>query len=332
MANAVAVDSWEGSSVRLGEVVGALAHLRHHSVHRSATRTAVMTLVVVATTDAGAADANEAIHALGAHHPARVISIRADPDQAATLDGRIDLYRIDGGDTTQGEGHFVFFEELTLSVGGQAALHLDSLVDVFTLADLPVVVWYADALPDPGDSLLAEADTVVIDSREALDALALRRLLELARRRTVVDLSWVRLEPVRSLLAGLFDPPALRPFVAAVTRATVKGKYGPRHLLGGWLTAQLRLAPHQVDLIDARHVEVTLEAHLDDEVGTFDVGRLDAKHAVWAGATVSTGPSPRQILPLPDNRLSSSLASAVTRLQADSVWERALSAAGALAV
>jgi glucose-6-phosphate dehydrogenase assembly protein OpcA len=316
--------------------LSALADLRHHSIHRTATRTAVMTLVVVATTDVGAATANQAVQALGAHHPARVILIRADADQAAVLDGRVDLFRIDGGepveeDPVEGGERFVFFEEVTLWVGGQAALHLGSLVDAFTLADLPVVVWYVDALPDTGDSLLSGADAVLVDSRDA-DPPALRRLLELARRRTVVDLSWVRLEPVRSLLTGLFDPLPMRPFVAAVTKATVKGKPGPRHLLGGWLSAQLRLAPSQVSLIDARHVELTLEAHLDGEVGSFDVGRLESAHAVWAGATVSTGPSARQVLPLPDNRLSSSVASALTRLRGDVIWERALSAASALGV
>lgn len=331
MAQAVVVDSWEGASVRVGEVAGALSRLRQHSA-RAATRTAVMTLAVVAATEAGAVAAREAIHALGAHHPARVILIRPDPDQAAVLDGRAELYRVEGGDGAEGDEHFVFFEEVTLNVGGQAALHLDSLVDVFTLADLPVVVWYADDLPDPGDHIMAVADAVLVDSRDHGEALALRRLLELARRRTVVDLSWVRLEPVRSLLAGLFEPPAMRPFVAGVTRATVKGKSGPRHLLGGWLASALRLSPAQLDLVDARHVEITLESHLDNEVGTFDVGRLEERHAVWAGATVSTGPSPRQVLPLPDNRLVSSLAGALTHLQADGPWERALSAAAALAV
>lgn len=330
MAQAVVVDSWEGSGVRLGEVVAAVAELRHRSLTRPATRTTVMTLVVVASSDEGAQMADQAIHALGGHHPARVVLVRADPDQAATLDAKAELYSI--ARTADDGAHPVALEEVTLAVGGQAALHLDSLVDAFTLADLPTVVWYADALPDPADSLLSIAGAVMVDSRDADDAVALRRLLELARRRPVVDLSWIRLEPVRDLLGGLFDPPALRAYVSAVTKATVKGKSGPRHLLGGWLVAQLGLVSHQVKLIEARHVEVTLEAHIDAEVGTFDVGRLENRRAVWAGATVSTGPCPRQILPLPDDRLPSALASALTRLRSDGVWERALSAAGSLAV
>jgi glucose-6-phosphate dehydrogenase assembly protein OpcA len=330
VADALAVDSWEGNGVRLGEVVAALADLRHRSATRSAIRTAVMTLVVVAGGDGGAERAVRAVHALGAHHPARVVLVRADADQAATLDARAELFST--GAKVDGDGHPVAFDEVTLFVGGQAALHLNSLVDVFTLADLPVVVWYTDALPDPADSLLSIAEAVIVDSRDTCDAVAFRRLLELARRRTVVDLSWIRLQAVRDLLGGLFDPPALRPYVGAVTKATVKGKSGPRHLLGGWLMAQLRIASHQVQLVDARHVEVTLEAHLDGEVGTFDVGRLEARRAVWAGATVSSGPSPRQVLPLPDDGLTAALGNALTRLQPDGVWERALAAAGSLAV
>lgn len=325
MADAVTVDTWEGQGVRLDQVSRALADLRHRSADHSVAHTAVMTLAVVASrSEVGAA--RDAIHALGAHHPARVVILLPDPDGAANLDAQAALYRV--GDS----GHPMAFEEVSLSVGGQAALHLDSLVEPFTLADLPVVAWYLARQPEPFDSLLNVAGSVVVDSRDTGDPLELRRLLELGRRRPVVDLSWVRLESVRELLASLFEPPTLRPYVTAVISATVKGKPGPRHLLGGWLMAQLGLNATQLTLVDARHVEITLRSELEGEVGTFDVGRVQGRRAVWAGATVSTGPSPRQILPLPDGGLLTTLSSALTRLHGDASWERALSAAASLAV
>jgi glucose-6-phosphate dehydrogenase assembly protein OpcA len=326
VADAVAVDSWEGGGVRLGQVATALADLRHRSAGRTPARTAVMTLAVAASSEATAETARQVIRTLGAHHPARVVILVPDPDSPANLDGRAVLYRAGEDD------HPVFFEEVTLVVAGQAALHLDSILETFTLADLPVVAWYADSLPDPSDALLNVARSLVVDSRLLGDVLSYRRLLEVGRRRAVVDLSWVRLEPVRELLAGLFDPPALRPFVSAVTAATVKGKSGPRHLLGGWLLAQLRLAPRQVELADARHVQITLTAELHGETATFDLGRVASDRALWAGATVPTGPSPRQVLPLPDSALTTTLATALTRLQGDPVWERSVSSAAALAV
>ncbi|MGH9076170.1 MAG: glucose-6-phosphate dehydrogenase assembly protein OpcA [Acidimicrobiales bacterium] len=375
MAQAVAVEAWAAQAVRVGDVVAALDQLRRRRLHHSLTRTAVMTLIAVVATDDGEEAANQAVHALGAHHPARVVMLCADPDQAAALDARAELYRIEGdrpggpdrdgpdqggpdrggpdrggpdpggpdpggpdpggpgasGPDPGGPGANAYFEEITLSVGGQAALHLDSLVEPFTLADLPVVVWYVDALPDPADPLLAVADAVLVDSRDA-EGLDLRRLLELASRRSVVDLSWMRLEPARSLLASLFDPPAFRPFAAAATSATVRGKPGPRHLLGGWLSAQLDLPPRQVELVDARHIGITIETALAGDLATFEIGRLESGHTLWAAATVASGPSPRQILPLPDDRLPAWLALALTRLHSDGIWERALSAAGSLGV
>lgn len=337
MADAVAVDAWEGHGVRLGQVAAAMADLRHRSAGRSAARTAVMTLAVVAGSREAEAAANDAIRVLGSQHPARVVMLRPDPDGVASLDARAVLYNVGDG------GHPLAFEEVTLVVGGQAALHLDSLVETFTLADLPVVAWYVDRQPEPFDSLLNVAGAVLLDSRELGEPQGFRRLMEVSRRRAVVDLSWVRLQPVRELLAGLFDPPALRPFVTAVISATVRGKPGPRHLLAGWLMAKLRLSSAQVHLEDARHVEITLRAELEGEVGTFDVGRLDGdgrpgqpaqagERALWAGATVPTGPSPRQVLPLPDASLPAVLAVALTRLAGDATWEQALSAASALAV
>ncbi len=326
MADAVAVDTWEQRGVRLSQVATALADLRHRSGGRTAARTAVMTLAVAAASEGSAEMARQAIRTLGAHHPARVVILISHPDAPADLDGRAVLYRA-------GEGtHPVFFEEVTLEVGGQAALHLDSLLETFTLADLPVVAWYVDAGPDPSDSLLNVAGSVVMDTRDLDDVVAFRKLIEVSRRRPVVDLSWMRLEPVRELFASLFDPPALRPFVTAVQSAEVKGKAGPRHLLGGWLRAQLRLGPHQLRLVDDRHVSIMLRAELEGETATFDLGRVDSGRALWAGATVPTGPSPRQVVPLPDASLASVLAAALTRLRGDPVWERAVSAALALAV
>jgi glucose-6-phosphate dehydrogenase assembly protein OpcA len=326
VADAVAVDTWDGRGVRLNEVTEALAALRQQSTERSSTRTAVMTLVVVATTDEQAYAAAGALHALGGHHPARILVVRPDPDQVAALDARATLY------SAQADGHAVNFEELTLWVGGQAALHLDSLVEAFTLADLPVAVWYVGTVPEPSDPLLTVAHAVILDSRDNAEPRDLRDLLELVRRRTVVDLSWIRLQPWRVLLAGLFDAPAYRPYVTAVASAHVSGKSGPRHLLGGWLASQLHLERQQIRLTDARHVEITLECRLGNEVGTFDVGRVDGKRVLWAGATISDGPSIRQLTTLADDPFSASLAEALTHLEADRIWERSLTAATTLEV
>jgi glucose-6-phosphate dehydrogenase assembly protein OpcA len=329
VANAVAVDTWDARGVRLSDVVHALADLRHQSIGKSAIRTAVMTLVAVIPTDEQAYAATRALRTLGRHHPARIVLLRPDPDQVATLDGRAALYAVEA------DGHQVNFEEVTLMVAGQAANHLDSLVEAFTLSDLPVPVWYAGGGPDPTDPLLTVATAVIVDSRDAAGSGQLRTVLELARRRTVVDLSWIRLAPWRELLAGLFDPPGRRVWLDTVESVEVSGKIGPRQLLGGWLAAQLRLLPHQVQLVDAQHVEIRVVCSRGGRTATFEVGRGEGRRTVSARAEIpdETGlPAGLQVIPLAEDPLATSLADALTHLQPDVTWERALSAATTLAV
>ena len=319
MADPVAVDTWDATGVRLGDVINALAVLRHQAGERNTARTAVMTLIAVAPGDEQAYAATAALRSVAGHHPARIVILRPDPDQVAALDARTTLYAV------QADGHQINFEEVILSVTGQAANHLDSLVEAFTLSDLPVVVWYVNSVPDPTDPLLSVASAVLLDSRDAGGRL--RTLLELARRRTVVDLSWIRLAPWRELLAGLFDPAECRAWLDGVTGVEVQGKTGPRSLLGGWLTSQLALRPDQVALNDGKHVEVRVTCRHGSETATFDVQRGEQHRTVAAQATLPTGSTPRQTITLADDPLPTALATGLTRLRPDVTWEKALSSA-----
>ena len=325
MADAVAVDSWSGEGVRLSDVVGALGDLRDQSSGYSASaRTAVMTLVGVTTTDEDAYRATGALRVLAGHHPSRIVLIRSDPDHVASLGARATLYALDT------EHHRVNFEELVLEVGGQAANHLDSLVEAFTLSDLPVAVWYVNSIPVATDPLLSVASAILIDSRDAPDPGQLRSLLQLARRRTLVDLSWSRLAPWRELLAGLFEPAPQRVWLDSVISAEISGKVGPRRLLGGWLTAQTGLAPRSIALADQRHVSLRLTASRDGEEAVFSVERVEGQRLVAAEAVVPGEPGLRLSSRLPEDPLATSLANALTHLRPDPVWERALSSATAL--
>ena len=330
----LAVQTWEGRGVSLGEVIAALPELRRQASGRGAgTRTAVMTIVMVIGPNDDPEVIAAPVRSLGAHHPCRAVVLRPEPDTTPVIDAKAFLWR---AEPTASEGHPVFFEEVHLHVGGQAASHLASIVGPFVLADLPVVMWFPDVLPDPTDPLLRLASALVVDTRVvAPDPGALghsyRTLLELANHQPVVDLSWVRLQPWRELLAGLFEPEHSRPFVQGIRSAFVSGKPGPRHMLGGWLMAQLDLRAREVVLADSKHVDITLEAFCEGEQGKFQVKRDDGTRAVWAKASLSNGISHSQALPLPDDSLTSALSSAVSNLQADRVWERALAAAAALA-
>jgi glucose-6-phosphate dehydrogenase assembly protein OpcA len=322
VADALAVDTWDAQGVTLTEIAEALSDLRHRSAGAAAgARTAVMTLIAVAAGDDHAYSATQALRMLGRHHPARIVLLRPEPDQVAALDARAVLYAIEH------DGYPITFEEVTLIVGGQAAHHLDSVVEAFTLSDLPIVVWYVNDVPDPADPLLAVASAVLLDSRDAADTGRMRSLLELARRRTVVDLSWIRLEPWRALLAGLFDAPPCRAWIDSVERVEVRGKIGPRQLLGGWLVAQLGLLPRQVTLVDSRHVEIRVMCRQGDQQALFEVGRGDADRVVAARAELPGGVAKTQTAQLADDPLPTALAEGLTHLDPDTVWEKALSTA-----
>jgi glucose-6-phosphate dehydrogenase assembly protein OpcA len=182
-------------------------------------------------------------------------------------------------------------------------------------------------LPEVSDCLLPVADTVVVDSREAGEAETLASLVDLARRRVAVDLSWERLAPWRELLAGLFDSPMYRPFGAAVSSIEVEGKPGPRRLLAGWLISRLGPPEPVVHLTDARHVAIRLHARHEGRAGTFEVVRSEGERVVRASAVVDGGLRHTEVLALPDNTLVWSLSRALTHLRRDRTWEQALSAA-----
>jgi glucose-6-phosphate dehydrogenase assembly protein OpcA len=324
-SSVTAVDAWHAEGVRLSDVVAAIAALRDQSNDRHTTaRTSVMTLIAVAPLDDHAYQATAALRALAGHHPARIVILRPDPDQVASLGARATLYALET------DHHRTDFEEITLTVGGQAANHLDSLVEAFTLSDLPVAVWYVSAIPEPTDPLLSVATAILVDSRDAPDLSQTRGLLRLARRRTMVDLSWNRLAPWRELLAGLFDPPAARRLIDGITTVEVAGKPGPRRLLGGWLAAQTGVAPRRITLRDARHASVTISAAADSGTATFRVERPEGQRLVAAEAVLPDGTAVRATASLPEDPLPTSLATALTRLRPDPIWERALSAATAI--
>jgi glucose-6-phosphate dehydrogenase assembly protein OpcA len=321
VADAVVLDRWDGTDVRLGQVIDRLTQLRN-SAARTASRVSVMTLVVVTSGDEEASRAAQALHALGSHHPARLIILRPEPDAPATaVDARVALCATDNA------GHRATFDEVALTLKGGAAGHLRAMIEPFTLPDLPVVLWYPGRLPAPTEPLLAAADAVVVDSRETGGDRVFAALSELVRRRVLVDLSWARLRPWRELTAGLFDAPALRPFLDGVTAIEVAGKPGPRRLMAGWLLSRLRTPASLVQLSDGRHVQITIGAEADGVAARFALTRGPGDRVVQASVQVGGGPGHQEMVALPDDSLAWSLARALTHLTRDRVWERAVQAA-----
>jgi glucose-6-phosphate dehydrogenase assembly protein OpcA len=305
------IGTWSGQQVSMGAVLDALTALRHQG-ERTATRTSVVTLVALADDADEVSRACNTTAGLGGRHPGRTVVVHAVADGTPSIDAQVRLL------AGEAEGVHVWSEDVVLTVHGPAVRHLDSLIEPITLPDLPVACWYVGAAPAPDDPLAETADVVLVDGKELAGDLG--DLLELTRRRTVIDLSWVRLTPWRLLLAGLFEGRAYRPYVTEVNRAEVRGKPGPRHLLGGWLAECLHLPDAQVHLEDARHAAMALAV----TGGRFGVERKGEERLVRASAQIEDGPHHEELLALPDMTLAWSLAEALSNLESDPVYERAL--------
>lgn len=320
MADTLTLGAWQGQDVAVRDIVEALERLRHAS-ERTATRTSVVSLVAVATNEEEAQRACDAMHELGVRHPGRTIVVRPEPDAAPGIDAEVTLH------AGSAEGVAVWSEDVVMTVRGPATAHLDSLVEPLTLPDLPLACWFVASRPTAADGLADTADIVLVDSKELGDVDAYAELLPLSRRRTVLDLSWMRLTPWRLLLAGLFEGAAYRPFVRGVTEAVVSGKPGPRHLLGGWLAARLDLGDDVVRLADAQHASFKLTAEHANRTARFVTERRGDERLVRASAAVEGGPSHEELLPLPDPTLAWAVAEALSNLEGDPIYGETLEAA-----
>lgn len=317
--------SWEAESTTIPEIEDALASVRRAEI-RAAVRTAVLTLVVVADAD-DCSEFLDTIREMAFTHPAHaLVLVLGDADAEPRTDATVEVHALER------DGASVCVEDLVLRLRGPMVRHLDSVVEPFTLADLPVAVWLPGRLTPVGDPLLAAADRVVVDSKQLGHAGALREIQELLRRFPVVDLSWVRLEPWREITAGLFEGDVFRPFVHGVHSATVWGKEGPRHLLGGWLASRLDLAASAVSLVDARHASIELRCQtVDGRHGVFRVERPDVERLITTTVEVD-GMAPQvRTLRLRDRSPGRVLGNALAHLGHDRVYEDAVAGALTLA-
>jgi len=328
---------WTGRGTTVGEVLKQLEGLRQRGQRSLASRTSVVTLVVWAPSAVDAWDAVATVHRFGGHHPARSIVLVPQREGPPRLDARVSLTAAEAG------GHHVWFEDVVLSVSGPAAARLGSLVEPFTLSDLPVAVWYLGAAPLAADDLLLAADAVLVDSKLAIgeeggdtaddgpagalpEQATIDAVIRLFGRLPVIDLAWIRLRPWRELLASMVDGAAFRPALDDLTSATVTGKPATRALLGGWLASRLRLPPGGLHLRDGRHASLCLKGRVAGRAATFTVERMPGERLVRASAAVDDGPSFSDVLALPEPDPSWALAQALSGLRPDVVYEEAVRA------
>ena len=236
---------WEARDTSVRAIAGHLGSLWDAAEHTDATgvelvtekglphaRASVLNLIVTVV-DAVAADrVVKTLMGLGVRHPSRAIVLVPEQEQpagAAPLDARISTHCHDpssGGDK-------ICYEEVVLTVRGEAASHLNGIVAPLLIHDLPTHVWWPGDPPfaDPiFDQLVEMGDRVVVDSDEFSDLLhGLRRLTTLRRRSGVGDLAWRRLAWWQELTAEFFDAPRFRRYLPNLNRLLIRYAVAPAH-------------------------------------------------------------------------------------------------------
>jgi glucose-6-phosphate dehydrogenase assembly protein OpcA len=159
-------------------------------------RTSVLNLIVTVPDKPAAERVVATMMGLGFRHPSRAIVLVASPGAAGpTVDAAVSAHchTVHEGDEQ------VCYEEVVLTVRGEAASHLDGIVAPLQIHDLPTLVWWPGDPPfaDPVfDQLVELSDRLIIDSTDFSDLLVgFRRLANLRRRSGVGDLTWKRLDP-----------------------------------------------------------------------------------------------------------------------------------------
>lgn len=286
------------------EVVQRLAEERRST--GGVTSGLALTLIVV-TEENRVAEAEAAATIAAQQHPIRLlIMVRRD---VTARDPRLDAEVIVGGRLGP-------CEAVVLRMHGQLALHAESVALPLLAPDVPVVTWWHRRPPEriAQDPLGVVADRRITDVANAEDPVAALRQRGQDYAPGDTDLTWTRITPWRTLIAGAFDTVTATPTAVRVT--------APLHdpcglLLAGWLRTRLDVPPYQdgggqavsavsIDLSDGTGLSVTR-----------DDGTASLRH---------TG-HPDRVLPLLDRALGEELAEELSRLDADQAYAAALGAA-----
>ncbi|HEX5038622.1 MAG TPA: glucose-6-phosphate dehydrogenase assembly protein OpcA [Candidatus Limnocylindria bacterium] len=190
-------------------------------------RASVLNLIVVVVDDEAARRVVQTLMGLGVRHPSRAIVLVPEPGEGIEpMDARISTHCNEVADG----GERVCYEEVVLTVRGEAAGHLSGIVAPLLIHDLPTHLWWPGNPPfdDPTfEQVIALGDRVLFDSADFANLHAgLRRAGSLRRRSGVGDLSWERLSWWQELTAQFFDAPRFRRYLPNLSRLHIRYAVG----------------------------------------------------------------------------------------------------------
>jgi len=186
-------------------------------------RASVLNLIVTVNDDAAADRIVRTLLDLGVRHPSRaIVLVPQHGSDSQPLDARISTHC---HETAGDDGERMCYEEVILTVRGEAADHLSGIVAPLLIHDLPTHVWWPGDPPfnDPVfDQLVEMGDRVLFDTSDFVDLLGgLRRLGSLRHASGVGDLAWERLAWWQELTAQFFDAPRFRRYLPNLSRLLI---------------------------------------------------------------------------------------------------------------
>ncbi|MCV0403310.1 MAG: glucose-6-phosphate dehydrogenase assembly protein OpcA [Chloroflexi bacterium] len=186
-------------------------------------RASVLNLIVTVIDESAADRVVRTLEGLGVRHPSRAIVLVPEHGTGeAPIDARISTHCNEGGSGQEQ----ICYEEVVLTVRGEASEHLSGIVAPLLIHDLPTHIWWPGDPPwrDPVfDQLIDMGDRVIVDSSDFADLLTgLRRTANLRRRSGVGDLSWERLTWWQELTAQFFDAPRFRRYLPNLSRLLIR--------------------------------------------------------------------------------------------------------------
>jgi glucose-6-phosphate dehydrogenase assembly protein OpcA len=205
------------------------------SAERPVSRAALWNVVVVARGRESLATRKQLVDEMAPALPTRAITLCIDDAHPAAEGGArrgVEATVESNVVSHPGGGQMVYSEEITLVGPPGCEPHFGALVRGLCVAGVPTATFWLDpAVPEPtlGRELLPITDRLVLDTTACLRPRQLFELDRIAARAhplPVADLGWLRLGGLRSLFAGLFDPPVGGGPLARATRLDI------RHLAG----------------------------------------------------------------------------------------------------
>lgn len=302
----------EGAVLALWDTTGTEVVHKLAAERRSAGGVAsglALTLIVVADEPYVQA-VEDAVTIAAAEHPCRLLVVTRKLMETPGVPDRLDAEIVVGGRLGP-------CEAVLMRLHGQLAMHAESVVVPLLAPDAPVVTWWHGPAPDhiANDPLGVVAERRVTDVAQCPDPIAALRQRADDYAPGDTDLSWARITPWRSIIAGAFDTISAGVAEATITASSTDAR---AKLLGGWLEARLGIAPRTEPSASGELEAVGFGL---DDGGSLELIRRD-------GTAILRRPGYEdRMTPLAQRRLGEELAEELRRLDADQSYAAALSTA-----